>query len=106
MAKDLLMFRVHPLLGCGPVRMGNEPVGGLTWLDFNHEFEDTLPVKQICGHTGGKTVRRKGRSYCIDGHQSSYALIARDGTATFKSLVKTAVSGTWVEEAVIVEDLT
>ena len=76
---DLRIF--HPLLGVGVPRGGNQPFGGLTWLDFNREFQDDLPLPQIFGHTPSPVgARRRGRSWCLDGGQTCYGLLRRDGS--------------------------
>lgn len=81
-ALDALALRrpVHPLLQAGRVRGGDAPVGGFTWLDWDDEFEDALPLPQIVGHTvdsGG--ARQRGRSWCLDGGQTCYGLITPEG---------------------------
>jgi hypothetical protein len=75
-----------PLLDAGFVRGGNEPVGGITWLDFDREFTDAeIGPPQICGHTasarGGprERARTKGRSWCLDGHQTCYGRLHKGG---------------------------
>lgn len=57
---------MHPLFGAGASRGGNQPVGGIVWLDFKHEFVDIDEMPQIVGHTKGPHVRRSGESLCID----------------------------------------
>lgn len=42
---------VCPLLRAGLSRGGNETVGGITWLDWNHEFTPIPNINQIVGHT-------------------------------------------------------
>jgi hypothetical protein len=65
------------LLLPGPCRGGTQPIGGITWLDWDEEFDDTaIPLPQIVGHTsnpGG--ARQKGRSWCLDGRQTTFALL-------------------------------
>ena len=62
-----------PILGAGKARGGNYPCGGLTWLDWEREFEDALPLPQIVGHSRDpKGARQKGRSWCIDGGQTVF----------------------------------
>lgn len=77
----------HNLLRAGFGRGGMQTYGGITWLDWDTEFEDNevLPP-QLVGHSQAGCVRRIGRSYCIDTNQSSYALVSRDGAVTFKTL--------------------
>lgn len=81
-ALDALALRrpVHPLLQAGRVRGGDAPVGGITWLDWDDEFEDALPLPQIVGHTvdpGG--ARQQGRAWCLDGAQTCYGLLTPEG---------------------------
>lgn len=49
--------------------------GGPLWLDWDQEFEDTLPIPQIVGHTQMHKVRQKGRSYCLDCGQTAYGVV-------------------------------
>jgi hypothetical protein len=44
-------------MGCGSVRGGKSRVGGLTWLDWDHEFAPIPGVHQIVGHTSGRQIR-------------------------------------------------
>lgn len=77
----------HPLLGVGLPRGGMQARGGLTWLDFNEEFEDVLPLPQIFGHTPGfGGARRRGRSWCLDGRQSCYGILRRGGNLEVRTL--------------------
>jgi 3',5'-cyclic AMP phosphodiesterase CpdA len=80
-ALDALALRrpVHPLLRAGLVRGGEAPTGGITWLDWDDEFEDGLPLPQLVGHTaspGG--ARQRGRSWCLDGAQTCYGVLTPD----------------------------
>jgi hypothetical protein len=102
-ALTLLPYQMHPFFECGKARRGPAPYGGVLWQDWDCEFTDDLSLPQIVGHTPRENVRQKGRSYCIDTGQKSYALIRWDGSVEFKAVVRTAMSGTWVEEPVVVE---
>lgn len=81
-ALDHLHDKRMAILGCGASRGGWEEIGGITWQDWNFEFDDdsNLPP-QIVGHTQSSVqgVRRKGRSYCIDGGQRCWALLNSAG---------------------------
>lgn len=66
-----------PILSAGRARKGRCAVGGLTWFDWDDEFQDGLPLPQLVGHSPG-TLRRKGRSWCADCGQSIYALLNDD----------------------------
>jgi hypothetical protein len=75
----------HPLLQAGKIRGGDAPIGGITWLDWDDEFSDALPFPQIVGHTGSEQgARNKGRSWCLDGHQSCYGVLT-NGTMSVKT---------------------
>jgi hypothetical protein len=80
------------LLQAGSSRGGEQPIGGLTWLDFDEEFEDTLPLPQIFGHTSNTSdslkdrARQHGRSYCLDGAQTIYGLLSESGELTIRSI--------------------
>lgn len=104
-ALEQVAFKGSRFWRVGSCRGGVSEWGGPVWNDFLAEFIDELPVPQLVGHTHShdkdKPVRQRGTSFCIDGGQRTYALIAPDGALTFKALVQTAVSGTWVEEPVV-----
>ncbi len=69
-----------PIMGCGRPRGGEEEIGGLVWQDFNFEFADELPLPQIFGHTPSATgARQKGSSWCLDGAQTCYGILDREG---------------------------
>lgn len=77
----LIHFRraPQPLLLPGEARGGNALVGGFTWLDWDDEFTDALPLPQLVGHTGHPSgARHQGRSWCLDGMQTSYAILEGD----------------------------
>lgn len=61
-----------PMFGAGGYRGGPHPIGGPVWLDFTVEFKDIEGMPQIVGHTSGKDIRQKGKSYCIDNAFHSY----------------------------------
>ena len=66
----------HPILSAGQARGGAvDSVGGLTWLDWDDEFVDDLPVGQIVGHTSTTSRRQHGRSHCIDYGQCAYGVL-------------------------------
>jgi hypothetical protein len=75
-------------LQCSRYRGGSSPVGGLLWCDWR-EFEPVDGIRQILGHTGGKTIREKDGNYCIDcleyGEQT--VLLIEDGEAEIVSLL-------------------
>jgi hypothetical protein len=66
-----------PLLLPGTCRGGTQAVGGITWLDWDEEFDDSgIPFPQIVGHTSNPIgPRQKGRSWCLDGCQTSYGIL-------------------------------
>lgn len=47
-----------PMLGCGYGRGGGDRIGGLTWLDWDYEFEPIPGLNQIVGHTPARGVVR------------------------------------------------
>ena len=74
---------------CDYLRGGDDEYSGPIWQDFQEAFEDVLPLPQIVGHTPYKdqhTVQQIGRSFDIDGGQSTYAIIETDGKIAFKSI--------------------
>jgi len=75
-------FQDFPMLHGGRARDGTEEIGGPTWLDFNFEFaDDEVPLPQIFGHTcSNHGAKQKGRSWCLDGAQTCYAVLHCSGT--------------------------
>lgn len=69
-----------PLLQAGLVRGGDAEIGGITWLDWDCEFEDALPLPQIVAHTAShQGARQNGRSWCLDGAQGTYGVLTPEG---------------------------
>lgn len=67
-------------------RGGTQTYGGIIWADWDCDFFDDIPVKQIVGHTTKyNTIRKTGDSFCIDGTQSTYCLLDKDGKIVFKT---------------------
>lgn len=82
-------FHQHyfPLLAPGIARGGEEPIGGITWQCWT-EFEDSLPLPQIVGHTRSQRgARQTGRSWCLDGGQTCYGLL-EGPTLTVKEIAR------------------
>lgn len=75
----------HLFLAAGRARGGDHPYGGLVWQDWEIEFEDSLPLPQLVGHTYDRFPRQIGRSFCID-TGITYAIIHRDGRLELKNL--------------------
>jgi hypothetical protein len=48
---DVKNNKSNSWLGAGEARGGFQPVGGITWLDWNEEFYPIPNVNQIVGHT-------------------------------------------------------
>jgi hypothetical protein len=70
----------HPLLQAGVMRGGDAPTGGVTWLDWENEFQDELPLPQIVGHSMNRAgARQTARSWCLDGAQSCYGVLTAKG---------------------------
>ncbi len=81
-----LYHDVHPLLQVGYARGGEHNYGGVTWIDWNCEFEDIPGFPQLVGHTPKTdTIRQIGKSFCIDGGQTIYAFINKDGSIEWKN---------------------
>lgn len=49
----------HPFLCAGVARGGGQPYGGVTWQDFNREFQPIPGLHQMFGHTPGDKLRTK-----------------------------------------------
>lgn len=68
----------------GLTRGGSVARPGPTWQCWS-EFDDSLPLPQIVGHTAGPLPRRKGRSWNIDCAQRCVAWI-EDGEVTIQTM--------------------
>lgn len=49
--KNMKLFLRDPVLCAGAARGGRQAAGGITWLDWNYEFEPVAGLSQIVGHT-------------------------------------------------------
>lgn len=68
--------RDRPWFWCGPDRGGSDPYSGPLWQDWGRSFRDDLPWPQAVGHTSSREgARQRGRSWCLDGAQTTYAVI-------------------------------
>lgn len=85
--RSLPRNRPPELAAIGTARKGPDPIGGLTWQDWFQEFEDSLPWPQIVGHTLIDEPNQKGRSWNLDTHNGSYALI-QNSNIEIRSLPK------------------
>jgi hypothetical protein len=65
----------HPLLEAGEARGGSQAVGGPLWCDWEQEFVDELPYRQLVGHSANAEPRQTGRSWCIDCAQRVYGIL-------------------------------
>ena len=67
---DIKNNKENQLLGAGFARKGSQPFGGITWLDWNKEFEPIPNLNQIVGHTTFEYLQMKhtksSRNYNLD----------------------------------------
>lgn len=86
-ALKLINVCSHEILEPGLARGGKQIVGGLTWLNWNDEFVDFPEIDpMIVGHsTSYNNIQKKGRSYNLDGTQTTYAILHDDGRLNLKS---------------------
>lgn len=75
------------LADIGFSRGGLAPNGGITWQDWHHEFEDSLPWPQIVGHTILSSPSQSGRSWNLDTKTGNYAILS-GGDIEIRSLDK------------------
>lgn len=67
--------RLPWLLRVGASRGGEANEGGVTWLDWDNEFEPVPGLKQIVGHTRHKEPQWKGDNLALDTGLHHYALV-------------------------------
>ena len=89
--KDADKGKSHPWLDCGYARGGYSKIGGLTWLDWQEEFEPVHDLNQIVGHTCDKEPRKwiekDSENYCIDTENKHYIVI-ENGKVTIEKIKK------------------
>lgn len=83
----------HWLYGAGAARGGRQNIGGITWQDFDSEFQPISGLKQIVGHSSHRTVLNhiedgnvdltKANDLDIDCHLNEYVTIL-NGNLTIK----------------------
>jgi hypothetical protein len=82
---SLLNGGFHWLYGAGAARGGRQNIGGITWQDFDCEFEPIAEVPQIVGHTShlrvlghracGSLDLTDGQDLCVDCRLNQYLII-------------------------------
>jgi hypothetical protein len=83
---SLLSGMSHWIYRAGFGRGGSQKVGGLTWLDYETEFERIENLPQIFGHSFNKTIQNKNNNWNIDCNLSEYLLI-ENGKITIKKFI-------------------
>lgn len=81
----------HWIWRAGYSRLGNQPVGGILWCDFEDEFEPVPGLSQVFGHTPGCEVRVRSEpdgtvNICADtcgGYGSGPAEVLYCGEGTY-----------------------
>lgn len=67
---DVSNNRTNEWLDAGFARGGMQAVGGITWLDWDDEFEPVPELNQIVGHTQmkypGEKSTQNSKNYCLD----------------------------------------
>jgi UDP-2,3-diacylglucosamine pyrophosphatase LpxH len=64
----------EPLLAAGRGR-GGRGIGGVTWQDWDTEFNELDGVRQIVGHTPHALPKWKNQNLCLDTHLQHVALM-------------------------------
>jgi hypothetical protein len=96
--QNLLNGNPDPIFMAGHARgggYGRQP-GGITWLDFNHEFDPIDGLNQIVGHTPHSDpehlgvvkwmpnrIRPRSINYCVD-FNSRWITVVEDGVVRFE----------------------
>lgn len=67
---DVSNNKPNEWLNAGFARGGMQVAGGITWLDWDDEFEPVPGLNQIVGHTQlshpGEKIIRNSKNYCLD----------------------------------------
>ncbi len=69
-------------LAAGRIRGGRARWGGVTWLDWNHEFEPIPGLKQIVGHTTVKEPEEKDGNWNLDTKNQHFGVL-EDGVFSY-----------------------
>jgi hypothetical protein len=98
----------HHLFAVGRDSGWRAEFGGPLWLRPDYFEDNEIPYPQIFGHThtGKGNVKQYGRSFCIDGGQTSYAIIQPDGQVHLKSARKMETNEANFEHPYIIESAT
>jgi hypothetical protein len=68
--KDVKNNIINLWFEAGFARLGKQKFGGITWLDWNKEFQPIPDINQIIGHTTIKFPEEKitdnSKNYCLD----------------------------------------
>ena len=95
---NLLVGNPDPIFMAGRARGGGygQRPGGITWLDFNHEFKPIYGLNQIVGHTPHagpevkgtikwmpNSIRPRSTNYCVD-FNNKWVTIVENGVVTFE----------------------
>ncbi len=88
--QDVKNGKINPWLDAGFARGGLQVVGGITWLDWNEEFEPVPYLNQIVGHTQLKNPEEKSsensKNYCLD-TKNKHIGILENGVLYFKERI-------------------
>jgi len=80
--QEIKRGNIDPILDAGIARGGLNPFGGITWLDWNDEFEVIPNLNQIVGHTQRKApielITKNSKNYCIDTQNRHIGLIVNN----------------------------
>jgi hypothetical protein len=68
--------QAHWLFMAGQYRGGQQKTGGITWVDFDNEFEPIAGIKQLAGHTEKSNIRYLDgkNNICLDTSLNHYAV--------------------------------
>lgn len=77
------IFGKHWMTSAGQARGGSRPYGGLTWCDFNDEFTPFPGVRQIFGHTPGRSPRSVDDNWCLDTNLAHAAFLEEGSLEIF-----------------------
>lgn len=90
--RGLIELKEHDWFRAGLSRGGRAAVGGLTWCDFNDEFQPINGISQIVGHTPQiprflprKIEYNNSTNWCIDTHNKHYGWLV-DGRLEIKTI--------------------
>lgn len=88
---DIRNGNSNPLLEAGRARRGYQEFGGITWLDWNEEFEPIPFINQIVGHTifeyPQENHTKNSKNYCLDTQNKHIGILENNEFSWIENII-------------------